>query len=194
MNLNKLRRASSKLSRPTSYVPCPELKDWLFSEGEKPQLRVRGLNANEQLLCREETARQQKVRQEIGGITPASANGVAVKEALLAVIGAQQGELAQSLPYLVQLILFGVIDEEGKRLFSYQDAAILHEHFPATFLTLTNKIAELMGEPSGPALGESLGVSGQTPRSEIPSPSLSTSENPSMKSEETSSPMTDLPQ
>ncbi len=188
MNLTKLRRA--KLVRPTAYVECPELKGWIFGDDEQPRLKVRGLNANEQLLAREDTARQEKFRREAQLMTPATPNGVAVKEALLTVIGAGQGELAQSLPYLIQLVLWGVIDEDGKRLFDHEIVAKLHEHFPATFLLLTNEIARLMGQPSESALGESSRASGGSPRLESPSPSPSTSENPSTKSEEISSPTT----
>lgn len=189
MNANKLRRV--KLTRPSAYVPVPELKDWLFSEGEEPRLKIRGLNANEQLLCREESAAQEQLRQAAKGINPGTPNGIAVKEALLAVIGAGQGELAKSLPYLIQLVLFGVIDDDGKRIFDHEIAAILHEHFPASFLLLTNEIAKLMGEPSQPALSEPSRLSGVTPRPESPSPSPNISGNPSTNLEETSSPTTE---
>jgi hypothetical protein len=178
MNLAKLRRA--KLARPTAYVDCPELRGWLFGDDEAPRLKVRGLNANEQLLAREETAKQERLRRTAQQITPGTPNGEAVKDALLAVIGIAQGEHAQSLPYLIQLVLWGVIDEEGKRLFDHELCAILHEHFPGTFLTLTNKIAELMGQPSEPVLGERSRLSGQTPGSESRSPSPNTSDSPSI--------------
>lgn len=188
MNLSKLRRAGAKLTRPTTYVPCPELKDWLFADGEKPQLKVRGLNSNDQLLVREETKKQEEMKRIAQALTPSTPNGTAVKDALLTVLGAEKGELSKTLPYLIQLVLFGVVDEEGKRLFEIQDVAILHEHFPVTFLELTGAISRLMGQPSESALGESSRASGATPRSEMPSPSVSTSESASMSADPTSSP------
>jgi hypothetical protein len=192
MNLSRLRRA--KLARPTAYVECPELKGWLFSEEEEPRFKVRGLNANEQLLAREETAKQERLRRTAQQIQPGTPNGEAVKEALLSVIGIAQGEHAQSLPYLIQLLLWGVIDEDGKRIFDHEVCAILHEHFPSTFLTLTNKIAELMGQPSEPALGERSRLSGQTPGSESRSPSVNTSDSPSTDRALISFPTTPSPQ
>ncbi len=192
MNLSRLRRA--KLIRPTAYVDCPELKGWLFSEEEEARLKVRGLNANEQLLAREETAKQEKLRLTAQHIQPGTPNGQAVKDALLSVIGIGQGEHAQSLPYLIQLCLWGVIDEDGKRLLDHELCAILHEHFPGTFLLLTNTIAGLMGQPSESALGEPSRLSGTTQESESRLPLANSSESHSIDLDMTSSHMTTSPQ
>jgi hypothetical protein len=183
MNLKKLRRA--KLVRPTAYVDVPELADWLFDEGEEPRLKVRGLTANEQFHIREQQLKRHPMLQlsEKLRAAPEAEGCVVAEDVLKAAFGADKEAVTTSTAYSIELLVYGVIDEQGNRLFDYQDAVKISEHFPNVFIRLSNKINELMGAASvlqeDRRLGESPPSFGPTPTSKTPSPSLNDSGNAS---------------
>lgn len=185
MNKDKFRAA--KFARPREIVKAPALAGVLFEESEPAQFVCVGLNANQLYMARQRRDENNPVRalvktlQESGQLK----NGIA--EAMQNIFGDPDKATAAATAYSTELIVMGVIGEDGKPCLDYEDVTRLGEHFPVVFLELANTIQRLSGEGSTD-MGESRGPSGRTIASEAPSPSATGTENSSTRLALTSSP------
>lgn len=185
MNLKQLRRA--KLARPTTYVDAPELAAWgVFAEGEKQQIKLRGLTANDLFTVREQIAKGSPL---LALYKAANGNGDAsgLTEAFKGLLGTDPKSIAYETRYRQELLVKAAINEDGSPAFDHQDVAVLAEHFPDLFVRLTEKIIKFCGEASTD-LGEKLRNSGETKALEPPAPLESASDSSSTKPDPISSP------
>lgn len=176
------------MARPSDYVAVPELKNWIFEEGEEPRIKVRGLSSNEVYLAKEALAKSsqaQKIAKAVLGNGIAEA-GEAIKEWIVT----DPRSIANETRSRQELLLRGAIDEAGNPLFDQQDVARICEHFPRVFERLTNRIDQLSGESSAD-LGEKLRHSGETTKLEPPSSLPSEEASSSTSADPTYSPLTD---
>lgn len=190
--MNKDRFRGRQLARPTEYVPAPQLAGILFDEGEKPRLKVRGLDANELFLARQRRSENNPVIAMAKALQESGQLQGAMTEAFRGLFGDPKQATAAQTAYSTELIVMGTIDEDGKSILDYEDVARLGEHFPAVFLELSNVIQRLSGEASV-VVGEPRGHSGKTIESGVPSTSVKPEGNSSSKPSPTSSPITGLP-
>jgi hypothetical protein len=148
MDLQKFRQTPFK--RPTADVPVPELKDWLFRDGEEPLLHVRGLEFNEQQLAKNELRKNSVSGALKEAVDKAQAGDTKdlVDVAAKLIAGSLDNKPAPETIYRIELLLRGVIDEAGKPVFSRQDLVRLAQHFPATFERVSDRINDLCGAPS----------------------------------------------
>lgn len=166
MDLERFRKA--KLTRPTAEIALPELTGFLFDEGEKPVLLVRGLTSNENWLAREQKdlnsylktfketfdkalgGQFQELQQEVSKLTG----------------GTIENRTAEQMAYFIEVVLRGTITPDNKPLFRRQDVVRLADHFPLQFSALHQQILSLTGDPSN--LGELKNGSGVSPPSGTP--------------------------
>ena len=190
--MNKDRFRSKKLTRPTEYIEVPQLAGILFDEGEQPRLKVRGLDANELYLARQRRDENNPVRVMVKTLQESGQLQESIAEAFRGIFGDSTQTTAAATAYGTELIVMGTIDEAGKAILDYEDAARLGEHFPLVFMQLSNTIQKLSGEASV-LMGEVSGRSGATIASGAPSTSAKPEDNSSSKPSQISSRMDGLP-
>lgn len=179
MNKDKFR--AGKRTRPTGYVPAPQLAGILFDEGEPARLKVRGLDANEIFLANQRRDENNPVRAMVKALQDSGQLKDGLADAFRAVMGDAKVTTAAQTAYSTELIVMGTIDEEGKPVLDYEDVARLGEHFPLVYLQLFNRIKELSGEASVLS-GEVSARSGTMIESEARSTSARPEANSSSKS------------
>lgn len=143
MKLDRFRNA--KLKRPQDVVPVPELKDWLFTADEKPELIVKGLTSNQLFVAKEASQKNSPLRALSKAV--GSGSETEMVEAFKRFTGASD-ETTTETAYRIEMCIKGVVDENGKLIFDYSDAAKLSEHFPNVFVRVTDRISFLSGDSS----------------------------------------------
>lgn len=143
MKLDRFRNA--KLKRPQDTVAVPELKDWMFGPDEIPELMVKGLTSNQLFVAKEASQKNSPLRALSKAI--GSGSETEMVEAFKRYTGASD-ETTTETAYRIEMLIKGVIDEHGKLIFDYSDAAKLSEHFPNVFVRITDRISFLSGDSS----------------------------------------------
>ncbi len=190
--MNKEKFRAGKFTRPTDYVPAPQLAGILFDAGEPARFKVRGLDANEMFLANQRRDENNPVKAMIKALQDSGQLKEGLAEAFRAVLGDPKVTTAAQTAYSTELIVMGTIDEAGTPVLDYEDVARLGEHFPLVYLQLFNRIKELSGEASVLS-GEVSGRSGTMTVSGVPSTSAKPEDNSSSKPSPTSSLTNGLP-
>lgn len=144
MKLDKFRNA--RFTRPTAYVEVAELVGIMFDKDEDPKLKVRGLTANEMYLAKESMSKNSPLR--ILAQAAAGGDKSALGDAFKRIMGNDRDAVAAETSFRIEILVLGVVDEEGEMVLDYADVAKLGEHFPAVFLRLSDRIHVLSGEAS----------------------------------------------
>jgi hypothetical protein len=141
MGFDATKFAQAPLSQRTEDVPVADLAAW-FGEGEPAVWRVRGLNANE--VQRAASAKERLGREAamLDAITAGSRAEMA--EELARILGRHHEDVEPETARRMEILIAGSVDPEC----TLEIAGRLAEHFPITFITLTNKILALTGQGS----------------------------------------------
>jgi len=132
---------AAKLETRTEDVRVPELAAW-FGEGEEPIWRVRGLVANE--LVKSESAKQRLSRETALLDALASGKYSSIVEGFRSLVGRNDEEVDPEVARRLELLCFGSVQPECSMELSVR----MGEHFPVSFLLLTNTILKLTGQGS----------------------------------------------
>lgn len=152
MDLSKLRNGD--WHRPEATVDVPELV-FLFAEGEAPVLRVVGLSGNDYWCCLEAKKPSSVVKIITDAVTNlAKDHAEEIRDILTRVVkGEDLAKVHPEVAFRIEIVLRGVVKEDGTRLFEKPDVVRMCKHFSAAFYRLAMRIQELSDGPS--TLGES---------------------------------------
>lgn len=135
MNLKKF--TATKHSDRTAAIPCPELAEF-FTPGETPELIVRGLTAEESMICNEAPKRDEQTAALAEALAAGNKEAAAEVTKALGISGKQAP--AQYSRFL-SLVIIGSVAPKFDR-----PAAIhLAKNYPNLFMLAAMKVLELTG-------------------------------------------------
>lgn len=133
-DINKF--GSTKFEKRIEGVTVDVLKDF-FSEGEKPEFKVRGLTHHEVAECAEGIQNKDNTKAVLEAV---AGHKPAIKEAIGELLGGTVDIPVDTQKRILHLVRGSVEPEIDEGL-----AVKLAETFPVEFTLLTNKILELTG-------------------------------------------------
>lgn len=129
--------ANTKFSDRTEEYPAPDLAPFCKA-GEKPVLVLRGLTAEESMICNESAARTEKVMKVAEGLF---GNNPDALKSIAELIGVTAKESPAEYGRRLSILELGSVSPKFDR-----SAAIhLAKNYPATFLEVTTRILALTG-------------------------------------------------
>jgi hypothetical protein len=146
------RLRDTKWERPVKDIPVPELAQSGIlptNNGSAATLRVRGLTGNQMFLAAEAKANHDLLkvfRDAFASRDPEQIKAAATR----AFNPAQSGETSAETAYRIEVLVMGVINDQGQPYLDYPDAVALAAHFPSTFIAVSSEILALSGEASHP--------------------------------------------